>query len=674
MACLHSPRLCNVWWQRIGLSFCSAGLPPGLRKTCGTFFRSAKIRGSPHKPRGPALQIKKYLIAFGVFALAVLLAGTVTAQIIHLKTRDFEPQPDRTGYTGVPLQRRSSETSHYLVQFNSPLRAEMFARLRERGITVTAYLPRSALMIAAPDDFSLRGLPIRWIGRLEHRDKISPLIVARSHLAGTPAFYVVEFHSDVDMNDARAMVRERGLRLIENRDLAAHHLLVKGWFGDLSRLAAWDEVAYVFPASPELAAGVAVRACAGAVVDQTTVPQWAISAQGWPLSDSKGLVLGYVFSQLSEKLPPAGTKAEILRAFSRWSAITNVNFVSGLDPLALRTVNILFARGAHGDSYPFDGSGKVLAHTFYPAPPNPEPIAGDMHLDAGERWQFGANTDVFSAVLHETGHALGLGHSDHPGDAMYPYYRLQTGLSDGDIAAVRHLYGVRAASTPDAPVSDMPPPSSGPLVLTVQSPAPASTTTASSIAIFGSASGGTGSTQVTWENSGGQDGFATGSPAWSIGAVPLTLGENTITITAADAANDLSSQTIAVTRLPGDDFPPVAPPIPQPTPTPPPAIPPTPPAGSPADSTPPSLLITYPASTILSTSAGTIAFQGLSSDNVGVTSVTWTNSAGGAGTATGTMFWKAEVIPLLQGTNNITITAFDAAGNSAWRSTTVVRQ
>jgi hypothetical protein len=36
----------------------SAGLPPGLRKTCGTFVRSSKIRGSPHKPRGSALQIK----------------------------------------------------------------------------------------------------------------------------------------------------------------------------------------------------------------------------------------------------------------------------------------------------------------------------------------------------------------------------------------------------------------------------------------------------------------------------------------------------------------------------------------------------------------------------------------------------------------------------------------
>jgi hypothetical protein len=613
----------------------------------------------------------------GCIILAAVLAGNVTAQVIRLKTRDFTPPPDRSRYSGVPLLRRNAQTSHFLVQFNIPVRADMFTRLRARGLSVTAYIPQSALMIAAPDDFSLEGLPVRWIGRLEDRDKISPLILARSRLAGTPAFYVVEFHSDVDMNDARAMVREQGLHLVENSNLAAHHLLVTGWFGNISRLAAWDEVAYVFPASHELAAGIWVRACAGAVVDETTVPQWAMSAQGWPLSDSNGLALGYVFSQLSEKLPPAGTKSEMLRAFSQWSAVTNVNFVSGSDPLARRTVNILFARGAHGDAYPFDGPGKVLAHTFYPAPPNPEPIAGDMHLDADERWQFGANTDVFSAVLHETGHALGLGHSDHPGDVMYPYYRLQTGLSPGDIAAVQHLYGVRAAAAPNTPAPDSPvpntqAPSSAPLVLTVQSPPLASSTTASSIAVSGIASGGTGSTQVTWGNSGGQEGFATGSTIWTIGAVPLDLGENTITITATDAANDLSSQTVAITRLPSVTPPPLEPP-PPPTATPPPATPPMPPAGS-GDSTPPSLLITYPASSILSTSAGTMTFQGLATDNVGVTSVTWMNSAGGAGTATGTLYWKAEGIPLLQGTNNITITASDAAGNYTWRSITVVRQ
>ena len=35
------------------------GLPPGLRKTCGSLVRSSKSRGSPHKPRGSALPIKE---------------------------------------------------------------------------------------------------------------------------------------------------------------------------------------------------------------------------------------------------------------------------------------------------------------------------------------------------------------------------------------------------------------------------------------------------------------------------------------------------------------------------------------------------------------------------------------------------------------------------------------
>src|SRR2546423_14738154 len=75
-----------------------------------------------------------------VLALAIFLAGTLTAQTIHLKTRDFQPQLDRSGYTGVTLQRRSSESSHYLVQFNGSVPPEIFAKLRARGITVTAYI------------------------------------------------------------------------------------------------------------------------------------------------------------------------------------------------------------------------------------------------------------------------------------------------------------------------------------------------------------------------------------------------------------------------------------------------------------------------------------------------------------------------------------------------------
>ena len=82
-------------------------------------------------------------------------------------------------------------------------------------------------------------------------------------------------------------------------------------------------------------------------------------------------------------------RSEVERAFQVWASYANVTFSAGQVQGAVRSIDILFASGAHGDAYPFDGPGGVLAHTFYPAPINGEPIAGDMHFDADESWRAG---------------------------------------------------------------------------------------------------------------------------------------------------------------------------------------------------------------------------------------------------------------------------------------------
>jgi hypothetical protein len=57
---------------------------------------------------------------------------------------------------------------------------------------------------------------------------------------------------------------------------------------------------------------------------------------------------------------------------------------------------------------------------------------------------------------------------------------------------------------------------------------------------------------------------------------------------------------------------------------------------------------------------------------VGVAAITWSTNTGGAGTAAGTTNWTAT-IPLLVGSNRVTIRATDTAGNVAWRSVVVSR-
>ena len=76
-------------------------------------------------------------------------------------------------------------------------------------------------------------------------------------------------------------------------------------------------------------------------------------------------------------------RSELSRAFKIWSDYSRLEFSSS-DDYYQSDIIIAFGRYNHGDNYPFDGPGFVLAHAYYPYELGS--FGGDIHFDEDEDW------------------------------------------------------------------------------------------------------------------------------------------------------------------------------------------------------------------------------------------------------------------------------------------------
>ena len=198
-------------------------------------------------------------------------------------------------------------------------------------------------------------------------------------------------------------------------------------------------------------------------------------------------------------------------------------------------------------------------------------------------------------------------------------------------------------------------PTDTPPSITISTPTTQSshTTTESTINIAGTASDDHAIESVAWSINGPNQPANNDSgdwTSWSIENIALQEGDNVITVTATDSADQTSSDTITITVTSVID-------------------------GGGGDSFPSVNILSPTSATTYATSQDAIAISGNASDDNAISSITWSNDRGGSGTAINSSgdwtSWSIENIALQEGDNVITVTATDSADQTSSDTITV---
>jgi hypothetical protein len=181
----------------------------------------------------------------------------------------------------------------------------------------------------------------------------------------------------------------------------------------------------------------------------TQWPNLNISASFMPDGTQMGSNTSELFAKLDAQYSTQVWEYQFAKALQTWAAAAPLNFHLVADSGAPSGTS----GPIQGDPYfgdirlgAYPSTGSFLGFTYYPYTSSTQ--GGDIALNASQNYNIGSNYDLYSVLLHESGHALGLAESSVYGSVMFTsMLGVYPGLTADDIAGIQAIYGPRPADT-----------------------------------------------------------------------------------------------------------------------------------------------------------------------------------------------------------------------------------
>ncbi len=196
------------------------------------------------------------------------------------------------------------------------------------------------------------------------------------------------------------------------------------------------------------------------LLEDRTVPyalagtSWAnttVTASFLPDGTSSEGYTSSLFSTLDSDAPRVTWQSEFARALQTWANVSNLNFYFvGDDGSPTGTSGQVQGDPRFGDIRlgAHDLSNGYVGYSYYPSSSSTK--GGDITISPAYTYHIGSNIDLYSVLLHESGHSLGLDHSTLSSAVMYPTIMgVYSGLSADDIAGIQAIYGARKQDSYD---------------------------------------------------------------------------------------------------------------------------------------------------------------------------------------------------------------------------------